>query len=760
MSMVTRGVLTGVSCLCLSLAVACSNPEKAKRRHLAKADAYLSQGKNNEAIVEYRNALKADPKFGEARYKLAETYVGAGKHQQAFKEYMRAADLMPDNIDVQLKAGAVLLMARQFEDAKTRAQAVLKKDPRNVNGQILLGNALAGLKDLDGALAEMQDAVEIDPASDRPYMHLGAIQLARGNKGEAETAFKKAVEISADSVTARLALANFYWSTARQAEAEPLLVKAAELAPADARANRALVLFYLAAGRMPQAEKPLKALAAGPQWEPRLWLANYYIVTNRRKEAANILSALERRPEAFAAAKTRLALLAYVEGRRDQAHQMLDEVLRKDPKFEHALLVKARWLFQENNADRALSTLKTAIAANPRSIGAHYLQGVVLSAKREPAQAIAAFNEVLKLNPRATAAQLQLSTLHLAGGRADESVQLAQDALKADPSNRDARITLVRGLLARRDTAGAEAELTKLLKDHPKAALVHVLDGALKGAKADQRGARRAFERALELAPKNAEALQGLVGLDVATNRHAEARVRVESRLAENPRDPELLFLAARTYAAGRDYERAEQSLRKLIDVAPSHIGAYTLLGRLYFATGKVDAALKEYEELTRRQPQSVQGHMAMGFIQQFQNNIPQATARYQKVLEIDPRNPVAANNLAWIHAERGADLDIALELAQKAKAQLPDHAEVSDTLGWVFYKKGLSRLAVAPLQQSVEKDPRNPTYHYHLGLAYAGAGDADKARRALEEALKLNPAFPGSDDARRALASLPPRKS
>ena len=59
------------------------------------------------------------------------------------------------------------------------------------------------------------------------------------------------------------------------------------------------------------------------------------------------------------------------------------------------------------------------------------------------------------------------------------------------------------------------------------------------------------------------------------------------------------------------------------------------------------------------------------------------------------------------------------------------------------------------PLKVSVEKDPKNPVYHYRLGLAYSKTGDDASARRELEAALKLNPSFANADEARKILAGL-----
>jgi Flp pilus assembly protein TadD len=61
----------------------------------------------------------------------------------------------------------------------------------------------------------------------------------------------------------------------------------------------------------------------------------------------------------------------------------------------------------------------------------------------------------------------------------------------------------------------------------------------------------------------------------------------------------------------------------------------------------------------------------------------------------------------------------------------------------------------VPPLRVSVEKDPKNPVYHYRLGLAYSKTGDDAGARRELEASLKLSPTGPNADEAKKILAGL-----
>src|SRR5687767_9598904 len=122
----------------------CSNPETQKLKHLERGDQYAAEKRDDFAVIEYASAVKIDPKFGEARLKLAETHERMNNLRAAFPEYIRAADALPDNRDAQLKATRVLLMGGRFEDAKARAQVLLEKNPKDVDAMLLRANAMAG----------------------------------------------------------------------------------------------------------------------------------------------------------------------------------------------------------------------------------------------------------------------------------------------------------------------------------------------------------------------------------------------------------------------------------------------------------------------------------------------------------------------------------------------------------------------------------------------------------------------------------------
>ena len=750
-----------VSALAASLAlcamVACSkDPNVAKRRSFDRANQYAAQKKLPEAIIEYRNAIQIDPKFGEAHFKLAEAYAEAGDVANGFREFMRAGDLLPNDVDAQLRVGGILHLTGHYEEAKARAENVLKKQPKHVGALILRANALARLKNLDSAAADIDEVIRTGADPRGAYSNLALIEIARGKKEEAEAAFKKALDAAPQSVSAHLALATYYWVLGRTADAEASYKRAIAIAPADVDANRSLATFYVLNNRAIEAERPLKVLAETSK-DPvaRLTLADYYITAKRSNDALGLLEALAKEKDSFVEATERLALLETQQGHANGALRLLDAVLKDHPKNATALMLKGRLTLNAGKPDEALALTKKAIAADPKNFQAYFLLGGIYLAKHQPEQAIASLSEVLKIRPRSPETQVELARLYLGRGDAEAAVRFAGDAVANQPQNPQAHLLLAEALIAKGDLHQAETQLKALQAAFPKQAEIPVQLGRLALSRKDSAAARTYFTRATELDASSDDALAGLITLDLAERKMAEARTRVEAQLAKKSRDVQLLFLAASVYDASGDVSNRERVLRQVVELDSANVDAYANLGLMYFKQRKLGEARTEFEELVKRQPTAAAPRTMLAYILQLQGRRADARAAYEKVLELDPNSAIAANNLAWLQAEDGGNLDVALQLAQTAKSKMPDRPEFAGTLGWIYYKKDLPTLAVRELRESVQADPKNPVYQYHLGLAYAKTGDKEKAREHLGQALKVKPDFEEAADVRKALASL-----
>jgi len=422
---------------------------------------------------------------------------------------------------------------------------------------------------------------------------------------------------------------------------------------------------------------------------------------------------------------------------------MLDAVIKREPANVLALLQKTQWLLVETRTQEALVPARAAVKAAPTNITAHYYLGLALDALRQRKEAMAEFGEVLRLNPRATPAQLALSRLNLLEGSTESAVNYAEGALSSQPNNPDARASLVRGLLGRRDLDRAAEVLAPLLKQYPQVATVHVLNGGLKLQKRDFAGAGSAYERALSLSPASVEALAGLTTVELLQNKGPQARQRIEARLATEPNRADLLIIAGQVYANQRDFGKAEAVLRHAIQSDATSSRAYSMLANVLLVAGKLEAALVEFDQMSSRDAKHPSAATMAAMIVHSQNKTADAKKRYEAIVSADPTAAVAANNLAWIYQEEGGKLDEALRLAQAAATRLPESPEVQDTIGMIYVKKELPALAVSAFERSIDKAPDNPSYHYHLALALSKSGNSQRARQSAEQAIKLKPDYP-----------------
>ena len=756
--MMTRRPLLIASALLATLAVAgCkSDPQATARKHVEKGNQQLAKQQFPEAIIEYRSAIQADPRLGEARLKLAHAYASAGDGPNALKEYARAADLLPDDNDAQVKAGNFMLLAGRFQDAQGVATRMLKRDPNNVDAQILYANTLAGLKDMDGAISAFEKAVEMDPDRSATYSDLGSARLVTGDATAAEAAFKKAVEIDPKSVNARLSLANFKWAINKLDEAEAEMRRAIELEPKNAVANRAMAMLLLVTGKPEAAEPHLKLVAeVTPGPSAKNFLAEYYLRLGRIDDARATLTPLLADNDAFVGTSIRLARVEVVGKKNAEAHRLIEAVLAREPKNTEALITQGRLRLAEGNTIGALTSLKTAVEANPKSFPAQLALAETYVARGAKEEATTAYNDALKLNGKSVEARLGLARLMINTGTPADAVTLVSKVVEERPNHIEARMMLVHGLIAVRDLPQATAMMNVLLQQAPNSATVQTLAGMLASIKNDTEGARRAYQRALDADPRAYQALAGLLNAEMSSKKFGSAKALIDKQLAAMPNDPNVLLMAAQTFNAMGDAEGTERTLKKTVEVDPSSLQAYAMLGKMYYQQGRLDLARKELEVFANQQPNSVPAQTMLGTILELQKQNDLAKDRYNRALKIDPRAAVAANNLAWLNANTNGNLDVALQLAQTAKAQLPNRHEVDDTLGWIYYKKGLSSLAVDALSQSVNRVPDSPIYLYHLALAQHQKGDKDKARVNLEKALKSGGKFEGADEARKLLESL-----
>ncbi|MGH9875206.1 MAG: tetratricopeptide repeat protein, partial [Pyrinomonadaceae bacterium] len=275
------------------------------------------------------------------------------------------------------------------------------------------------------------------------------------------------------------------------------------------------------------------------------------------------------------------------------------------------------------------------------------------------------------------------------------------------------------------------------------------------------------YQSALKIRATDFNALNGLISLYAQKNEIDKAHAQIDQALNSYQNNASLHFLKAQVYGIQHDAQGAEAELLKALELDPNYIAAYSALGAVFINTKQEDRAIAEFKKILERQPDNATAYTMIGMLEDSRKNYDVAADNYRKALEKDQNAVVAANNLAWLYAVYGkGNLDEAVRLAQGVVQKNPNIAGFTDTLGWVYYKKGLYGAAAEQLQKAVSMDeaaaqvnkvPPSATYHYHLGMALKAKGDKAGSRRELEASLRLSDKSPFSDidEARKALASL-----
>ncbi|MDQ7088281.1 MAG: tetratricopeptide repeat protein [Acidobacteriota bacterium] len=137
-----------------------------------------------------------------------------------------------------------------------------------------------------------------------------------------------------------------------------------------------------------------------------------------------------------------------------------------------------------------------------------------------------------------------------------------------------------------------------------------------------------------------------------------------------------------------------------------------------------------------------------------------EAEQAYRRLLEAAPSDDSALNDLGYLLAEQGRNLDEAVNLCERAVALRPEEPAYLDSLGWALHRAGRSREALDVLSRAVygSGDNTDPVMREHLGEVFLALGQVERAVAEWKAALGLSDADGESLRARirRALEQAP----
>ncbi len=746
-----------------ALLISCSrDPNVRKRKFLESGNRYRDQGKLREAAIQYANAVQLDSRFAEAHYQLGETYIKLKDYNRGFTELSRTVELAPDNYPAQAELANLLIAAHQPEMAKTHLDILKEKQPDNPDTLLAWASFYASQDNMTSALQEMQKAIAADPNRPESYLSLAMLELRSKQDDQAEINLRKAAQLGPKNMSVQLALGGFYQSRNRLPEAEQQFKHAIDVDRKDPSPRAAYARLLMSENKKSEAEAFLKQTKIDLSDDPEGYciLGDFYFANGEIDQATAEYSSLHRQHPKNIKVKKNYIQLLILKNRLDEATKLNNEVLKNNPKDSDALVYRGQILIRQNNASGAVDALQLALKNDPNNGVAHYHLGLAYDMQHNEAQAESELRAAVSARPDLIEAQRALSTLELRSGDFDDLAATAEQIINGAPTAPDGY--LLRALVAmnRKKFSDAEQDMRKAAEVAPASPAPYVQLGNLRQVQKQYPEAIKLYQQALDKDPASNEGLQGMMNTYLLQKQLDQAIAAAKTQIAKSPNSGGFYDLLGTALSEKKDFSGAEAALRKAVELDKNNSDALFKLAQVEVAEGSPSRALATDLQSIKDHPREIQFYLLAGMMYETQSNFNEAKAMYQQALNLQPDNPLASNNLAYVMLRQGGNVDVALAMAQTARRGMPDSAAAADTLGYAFFQKGVYQSAIDMFRESLRLNEKtgaaeDPTVHYHLGLAYEKANQPAQARQQLERALKISPNFSDAGEARKQLSAL-----
>jgi tetratricopeptide (TPR) repeat protein len=727
----------------LTLCACSSSPQAKEAKFLDKGKKELQQKNYAVAIIQFKNAVQAQPRDAEPYYQLGLAYLGAADYNTAASYFQKATELNPKHAGAQLKLAELMATSRTpsiVEEAQRRTEQVLNLVPEDIEALNVLAVTELKLGKPESAEAHLEQALRKSPDSLRSSVMLAQTRLARKDQKGAEEALKAAVAQAPKLPEPSVFLGEFYLALGRTGDAEQQFRHALEIDPKHGPALIALGGMQVRAGQAAQADETYRRVSALPDKRYKPVHALYLFQSGKREEALAEFEKLNKADPSDRDLRTYLVQTYLASNRIGDAEKVLSAVLKANPRDVDALLQRARIYLGSRKLVEARADLNQVVHFRSNSAEAHYLLAKSYRGGQDRALEQQELGEALKLDPKYVAARVDLAQA-LIDNRAPQSALQLMDQAPEDQKN-TVGVILERNwaLISLGQTAEARKNVDRVLAASkvPEALLQ---DSILKFLQKDYAGARAAAEQTLNQAPADFRALNVLVQTYAAQKQIPAALQKAKEYAAKQPKSAPVQAYVGQLLAGSGDQAGARKAFEAASAADPNLTGPDLALAQLDVSLGRRDDARKRLSAVVTAHPESLPAQLLSAQLEFEDGKNAAALGYFRNAMKLNESNPIALNGVAYLLAEAGQP-DEALKYAQKAKELAPADPSIDDTLGWTYFKKGMYPMAVTQLESAVAKDG-SAVRKYHLAMAYLKAGDAARGRQTLDAALKLDPKLP-----------------
>lgn len=700
------------------------------------------------ALAAYRKALEVDAKYGPAHLAILSMLLQQGKVDEAAKQLEQLKAIAPNSPQAKFFEAQLAYLKKDFKLASELARPLLQMAPGNAQLLQLAGATELQLGNVAQAEIYLTKAVQLAPQLAPARRLLIATYLRSGQPARALIALNAAVDKDGNIEPALYSLAGeVYLQSGDAKKAEAYFAKALKLDPDNARKRTAVAITHLASGQTSGALDELQDIAASDAGVTAdLALISVHV---RRKEFDKALASVAKleakQPDKPIAANLR-GRIQLAQKDNAAARKSFERALEIDPNFFAAAASLAAMDIADKKPDDAKKRFEALLTKNPKNGPALLALAQLAAVNGGSKDEIAALlTKAVDANPTDVAPRLLLIDLLLRHKDNKQALTVAQNAVTALPNSAELLSALGRVQQVSGELNQALASYGKLVAMQPLSPLPHIRLAEAQVANKDLKAAELSLRKALELKPDALEPQRRLVALLLEVKKPADALLVASAAQKQAPTSAAGFALEGDIKAWQRDWAGAAAAYRAGLQKTQSSDFAMKLYSVLVAADQASEADAFALTWL-RAHPKDAGFTAYLGDTAIHKKDFPTAEKRYAAVLQVQPDNVVALNNMAWVAHQ--LHRPGALAYALKANELAPNQPPFMDTLATLKSAAGEHGPAIELQRKAVALQPDNAALRLNLAKLYIAAGDKSKAKAELDDLEKLGAQHPAYADA------------
>jgi len=398
-------------------------------------------------------------------------------------------------------------------------------------------------------------------------------------------------------------------------------------------------------------------------------------------------------------------------------------------------------LYKENNEpDKAVAIIKDLIKKNKQSERGYFFLANLYSDLDNFELAEKYYYLALEKKPDFEAARINLAQLYERYEHLDKAVKLFDKILKSDPDNYRIRNRLSYVLVKTNKLEDALAHYSIIKQQRPEfSEEISIKIGLIYYQQENWSDAIAEFTIALTKNPNNHRALYYLGNLYEKTERFDESIATLKRIPEDSTFYSEARMLLSYLHERKGDKEASKKIMLDAIQIKKDDSRLYRFLASLYEQEKNFSRGVDILKQALLIDPDDEETLFLLGVLYDKLSRFDESIDIFKQILQINDLNADALNYIGYTYADKGIYLDEAEKFIKKALAIKPDDGYITDSLGWLYYKKGKYKKALKLLIKANKLSPGDPIITEHLGDAYIKNKMPDEAKLMYKKVLELD---------------------